>query len=80
MAGNTANSIVYFDDFYLSKSGYLAILPRVYGFSTPIEEVVVEPPTLTAARVEGFNFIFGLPTQNGVSYTVESRVSLSAGT
>jgi hypothetical protein len=36
VAGNTTTSSVDFDDFYLSKSGYLSTVPRVYGFSTPV--------------------------------------------
>jgi hypothetical protein len=80
VAGNTANSLVHFDDFYLSKSAYLATVPRVYGFSTPIEDIVVQPPTLTAARVEAGNFKFGMMTQSGTSYIVEGRASMSTGT
>ena len=43
VGGNTADSLVYFDDFYLSKSGYNSTVPRVFGFTTPVAPVVVAP-------------------------------------
>ena len=38
-----------FDDFYLSKSGYLTTVPRAYGMTTP----VAAPPTLSIGLVGG---------------------------
>ena len=79
VAGNTANCVVYFDDFYLSKSGYLTTVPRAYGFTTPVESVVVQAPTIKGARAQGGNLTFTLDTQSGASYVVEGRASLSVG-
>lgn len=80
VGGNTANCVVYFDDLYLSKSGYLTTVPRAYGFTTPVEPVVVVPtPTIQGARKDGANLTFTLETQSGASYVVEGRASLSTG-
>ena len=79
VGGNTANSVVYFDDFYISKSGYLTSVPRVSGVTTPlVETVVAQAPTITAVKAAGGNFTFNIETQNGVNYIVESSASLSA--
>jgi hypothetical protein len=40
--GNNATYSVLFDDFYLSKSGYNASIPRPYGYTGP----VASPPTI----------------------------------
>jgi hypothetical protein len=45
VAGNTTTASVYFDDFYLSKSGYLSTVPRAYGFTTPAG--LLERPSLS---------------------------------
>jgi hypothetical protein len=80
VAANSTTSTVYFDDFYLSKSGYNTTVPRVYGFSTPVSEsVVVQPPKMQAVRVESGNLKFDLTTQAGVSYVIESSAALPAG-
>lgn len=79
VAGNTANSVVYFDDFYLSKSGYNTTVPKVFGFTTPIEDAAPQAPTITAVRKDAGNCKFDILTQNGRSYIVESRDSLSSG-
>ena len=42
--GTTATDLVYWDDFYLSKSGYNSTLPRPFGFSNP-----ALPPSLTVS-------------------------------
>jgi hypothetical protein len=47
VVGDTATSSVYFDDFYLSKSGYLSTVPHAYGFTTPISG---ESPKVSVAR------------------------------
>jgi len=45
--GNNAANAVFFDDFYLSKSGYNSTVPRAFGFTTPL---AAQPPTLTVSR------------------------------
>jgi hypothetical protein len=47
--GSGTEQIVLFDDFYLSKSGYLTTVPRVYGMTAP----VAAPPTLSIGLVGG---------------------------
>lgn len=42
-AGNNATDSALFDDFYISQSGYLATVPRAFGFSQPVG---AEPPTV----------------------------------
>ncbi|HOW65990.1 MAG TPA: PA14 domain-containing protein [Candidatus Paceibacterota bacterium] len=79
VGGNTTSSVVYFDDFYLSKSGYLTTVPRAYGFTTPIEDIVVQAPTIKSVRIEGGNLTFALDTQSGVNYLVEGRANLFTG-
>jgi len=80
LGANTSGSIVYFDDFYLSKSGYLATVPRAYGYSTPVMPPVTEGPQIQGVRVEGSNFKFDFASQSGVSYDVQGRADLSTGT
>jgi hypothetical protein len=80
VAGNSATSLVYFDDFYLSKSGYNTAVPRVFGFTTPVAATVVaQAPTIKTARIDTGNFKFDMDTQSGVSYVVETRASLTTG-
>jgi len=50
IGGNNAADSAYFDDFYLSKSGYNATVPRAFGFTTPVGGAA---PTLTVATVGG---------------------------
>jgi hypothetical protein len=80
VGGNTVNCVVYFDDFYLSKSGYLTTVPRAFGFSTPVENVVVQSPTIKGAHIEGGNLTFTIDTQSGVTYIVEGCGSLPSST
>lgn len=42
-AGNNATDSALFDDFYISKSGYNATVPRAFGFTEPVG---AEPPTV----------------------------------
>jgi len=78
VAGNNTTSLVYFDDFYLSKSGYNATVPRVFGFTTPVGGGVTAP-TITGVRIDGANCKFDLTTESGASYIVEGRADLSTG-
>lgn len=50
IAGNNAADSALFDDFYLSQNGYLATVPRAYGFTTPVS---AEPPTVAVRTVNG---------------------------
>lgn len=47
VAGNNTTESAWFDDFYLSKSGYNATLPRTFGYSEPVGG---QAPSLTIAR------------------------------
>ena len=48
LANHTAGaSLLFFDDLYLSKSGYLSTVPRPFGFTTPLPG---QPPRLVIAR------------------------------
>jgi hypothetical protein len=78
VGGNTVNCVVYFDDFYLSKSGYLTTVPRAYGFTTPVVGAPTAP-TISAVRIEGGNFKFNIGTQSGVSYICEGCDNLITG-
>ena len=67
--GSGTEQLVLFDDFYLSKSGLNATVPRAYGFSVP----VAPAPTL-AIRLDG--------TQIEITWsggTLESSAGLSGG-
>jgi hypothetical protein len=69
-AGNNATDSALFDDFYISRGGYNATVPRAFGFTAP---VTAAPPTV------------GVTTANGeivVSWTggtLESSASPTAG-
>jgi hypothetical protein len=72
IAANTASSKLYFDDFYLTKSGYATTLPRAYGFTTPFTATVeISTPTIANARKDGANFKFEFATQNAIRYVIE---------
>jgi hypothetical protein len=47
--GSGTEQIILFDDFYLSKSGILTTVPRVYGMTTPLPP----PPTLSIGLAGG---------------------------
>ena len=47
VAGNNTTESAWFDDFYVSKSGYNATAPRVFGYSQPVGG---QAPSLTIAR------------------------------
>jgi len=47
VAGNNTTESAWFDDFYLSKSGYNATAPRAFGYSQPVGG---QAPSLTIAR------------------------------
>lgn len=50
IAGNNASDSAFFDDFYLSKSGYNTTLPRAFGFSEPISG---QAPALSISSAAG---------------------------
>ena len=78
IAANTASSKLYFDDFYLTKSGYSSALPRAYGFTTPLAATVeITTPTIANARKDGSNFKFDFATQSGVPYIIEYSDTLT---
>ena len=78
VGANNTTSLVYFDDFYLSKSGYNTTVPRVFGATTPYAPVV-DVPAIASVRAQGGNCLFDIQTQSGASYVVESRADLSSG-
>jgi hypothetical protein len=45
--GTSATTNLFFDDIYLSKSGFLNTVPRAFGFTTP-----VEPPTTITVAIQ----------------------------
>ncbi len=48
LANHTADArLLFFDDLYLSKSGYLSTVPRPFGFTTPLPG---QPPSLSISR------------------------------
>lgn len=73
VAGNTASSMVYFDDFYLSVSNYNATVPRVYGFTTPVASAV--PPMLGVTKTSS-NLVISWPTDQGAGYTLQASGDL----
>jgi hypothetical protein len=79
VAANSTTSTVYFDDFYLSKSGYLETVPRPFGFTTP-SGGAADRPTMTAARVESGNFKVDVQTQAGAMYVLEGTPSIASPT
>jgi hypothetical protein len=77
VGANTATSPVFFDDFYLSKSGYNSTVPRAFGFTTPIPEMApATPPSLTATR-SGTNVVVSWPKAQGAGFTLQETESLS---
>jgi hypothetical protein len=48
--GSGTEKLLLFDDFYLSKSGFNATVPRPFGFTTPMPD---QAPTLTIKRTAG---------------------------
>jgi hypothetical protein len=47
ISGNNTTDTAWFDDFYVSKTGFNSTLPRPFGFSLPVGG---EPPTLSINR------------------------------
>lgn len=45
--GTSTTTNLFFDDVYLSKSGYLATVPRKFGFTTPVPGA---PPEVSISR------------------------------
>lgn len=45
--GNDEANAVFFDDLYISRSGYSSTVPRVFGFTTPVGGAA---PSLTISR------------------------------
>jgi hypothetical protein len=45
--GTSTTTNLFFDDIYLSKSGFLSTVPRAFGFSTPVSG---QPPVLTVGK------------------------------
>jgi len=68
--GNGTERLLLFDDFYVSKTGFNATVPRPVGFTTPMPD---QPPTLAIRRVGGEIEI----TWSGG--TLESSASLPGG-
>ncbi len=50
ISGNTTTDSAWFDDFYISKSGYNPSVPRPFGFSAPVGGGA---PTMTIAKSAG---------------------------
>jgi hypothetical protein len=71
LGANTANSIVYYDDFYLTKSGYSSTVPRAFGFTSPAAPTT--QPTLSVKQAEGTVQI------SWTSGTLESSTTLTGG-
>ncbi len=47
LTGHSTTTNLFFDDIYISKSGFLSTVPRPFGFTTPLPG---QPPTLSIAR------------------------------
>jgi hypothetical protein len=45
--GHSTTTNLFFDDIYLSKSGFLTTVPRPFGFTTPVPG---QPPALTITK------------------------------
>jgi len=50
LGGHSTSTNLFFDDIYLSKTGYNTTVPRAFGFTVPVAETV-KPPTLAIKRV-----------------------------
>lgn len=50
VSGNSTTDTAWFDDFYLSKSGYNSTVPRPFGYSTPLGGAA---PTMTISKSAG---------------------------
>jgi hypothetical protein len=71
----TANTKLYFDDFYLSSAGYSSTVPRAFGFTTPIPEVPASKPTLKAT-LSGPNILLSWSASLGAGFTLKSAQNL----
>ncbi|MBI2948118.1 MAG: LamG domain-containing protein [Verrucomicrobia bacterium] len=49
LSGHSTSTNLYFDDFYLSQTGFNSTVPRAFGFTVPVAETV-KPPTLSIKR------------------------------
>lgn len=50
LGGTSTTTNLFFDDIYLSKSGYLATVPRIFGMTTPVQ---AQPGKLSASLASG---------------------------
>jgi len=50
LAGHSTTTNLFFDDFYLSQSGFNSTVPRAFGFTVPVAEMA-KPPALAIKRV-----------------------------
>jgi len=50
LGGHSTSTNLFFDDIYLSQSGFNSTVPRAFGFTVPVSETV-KPPTLAIKRV-----------------------------
>jgi hypothetical protein len=74
VGANTATSTVYFDDFYLSKSGYNGTVPHAFGFT---QAVVPSAPVSLSAVLSGNNVVISWPKNAGTGYTLEWASSVN---
>ncbi len=78
VGGNTATSLIYFDDLYLSVSNYTATVPRAFGFSTPIPAPAGQPK-MTATQIAG-GLVLSWSAELGAGYTLTSATDLVGAT
>ncbi len=52
LTGHSTSTNLFFDDIYLSKTGYNSSVPRAVGFTTPIDEVTPSAPGISV-KVSG---------------------------
>jgi hypothetical protein len=50
LGGHSTSTNLFFDDIYLSQSGFNSTVPRAFGFTVPVAETA-KPPTLAIKRV-----------------------------
>jgi hypothetical protein len=72
LTGHSTSTNLFFDDFYLSQSGFNSTVPRVFGFTTPVTNSV--PAATMAIRISG--------SQVEISWTagtLESSATVNSG-
>ena len=73
LTGHSTSTNLFFDDFYLSQTGYNSTVPRAYGFTKPVTQPA--PGATLSIKVSG--------TQIEISWsgggTLESSTSLAGG-